>query len=573
MESSIVIALAYTRVSTEDQAREGVSLDAQLADCRKYAANHGWSLGTEYQDILSGKRDDRPAYQRLLVDIRALRGQGTSLVVVVARLDRFGRRLLERVRSREELKALGVAVHSVHEGGEVSDLVANMLGAVAQEEVRWLGERVSNARAYVRDRGFMPPGKVTWGYLRRPATAEERADGAPLTVLDVDEEVAPYVRELFQRVAEGQSVRMATRWVRSLPPHLLRGKVLAMSAVARLLRSPTYIARDPKVTGDVLSAPLMRWPALVDDALWLRAQMFIDDHTNHRHQASRRYLLTGFLKCPKCGGPTSGHKTPHRPQTRYSCAQERSRGTLPCNWGAQTRTIDAAVLNLTSRVLDRFAGSDRDFRTAIERSWRALDQPDEVGVQRDQRIARLKQQADRARERLANAATLFVDGQIDREGYELVRDRSHTEIAAADEELVRLERVVRKPSLPALAEVLSQIGEWESLLKQADIALQREVLAVLVQRVTPIRISYGHYGVQVVWTPTGAALAELAGVGDTDPADLKVVPFVPYAETTVPCAVCGKEFHGKGRQQYCGPECTRAAVSKRRRDRRAAPKS
>ena len=40
--SSVIIALIYTRVSTEDQAREGVSLDAQLADCRKYAANHGF---------------------------------------------------------------------------------------------------------------------------------------------------------------------------------------------------------------------------------------------------------------------------------------------------------------------------------------------------------------------------------------------------------------------------------------------------------------------------------------------------------------------------------------------------
>src|SRR5436853_51281 len=83
-------------------------------------------------------RDDRPDYQRLLADVRGLRAQGQPVVVVVAALDRFGRRLLERVRSREELKALGVSVHSVREGGEVSDLVANVLAAVAQEEVRRL---------------------------------------------------------------------------------------------------------------------------------------------------------------------------------------------------------------------------------------------------------------------------------------------------------------------------------------------------------------------------------------------------------------------------------------------------
>ena len=43
--TSITTALIYTRVSSEEQAREGVSLDAQLTECRRYAAQHGWMLG------------------------------------------------------------------------------------------------------------------------------------------------------------------------------------------------------------------------------------------------------------------------------------------------------------------------------------------------------------------------------------------------------------------------------------------------------------------------------------------------------------------------------------------------
>jgi DNA invertase Pin-like site-specific DNA recombinase len=60
---------------------------------------------------MKGTRDDRPGYQRLLADVRAMRAQGYTIVVVVAALDRFGRKLLERVRSRKELKGLGVPVH------------------------------------------------------------------------------------------------------------------------------------------------------------------------------------------------------------------------------------------------------------------------------------------------------------------------------------------------------------------------------------------------------------------------------------------------------------------------------
>jgi site-specific DNA recombinase len=158
-------ALIYTRVSSDEQAREGVSLAAQLDECRRYAARQQWVLGREFQDIMTGKRDDRPAYQALLAEARQLRAAGQAVVVVVMWLHRFGRKLLERVRCREELKVLGVCVHSVREGGEVSDLVANILASVAEEEVRQLGERVSAAKQHIQAGGWHPVGNVAWGYL------------------------------------------------------------------------------------------------------------------------------------------------------------------------------------------------------------------------------------------------------------------------------------------------------------------------------------------------------------------------------------------------------------------------
>src|SRR5215203_4817740 len=182
-DQNLPTALIYTRVSSEEQAREGVSLDAQLTECRRYAAQHGWMLGSEFQDVLSGKRDDRPAYQALLAEVRRLRAEGQAVVVVVFRLDRLGRRILERVRCREELKALGVPVHSVREGGEVSDLVANILASVAEEESRALGERVAAAKQHLTSSGWYITGQLPWGYRKRLATLEEREAGAPKTVL------------------------------------------------------------------------------------------------------------------------------------------------------------------------------------------------------------------------------------------------------------------------------------------------------------------------------------------------------------------------------------------------------
>jgi len=111
--NGISTALIYTRVSSDEQAREGLSLPAQLADSRRYAAQSGWILGGEYQDVLSGKRDDRPQYLALLAEVRRLRGEGKPAAVVVKWLDRFGRSVLERARSAKELREADVPIHSV----------------------------------------------------------------------------------------------------------------------------------------------------------------------------------------------------------------------------------------------------------------------------------------------------------------------------------------------------------------------------------------------------------------------------------------------------------------------------
>src|SRR6185369_4610238 len=168
-------ALIYTRVSSDDQEEEGVSLPAQVSECRRYVGRQGWIFGDELQDVQTGKRDDRRDYQRLLMTVRGLALEGKPAAVVVASLDRLGRNIAERVRAYEELKAIGAPIHSVREGGIVSEFTYNILAAVAQEESRKLGERVRASSRYFVERGWHPVGRVAWGYQWRAATVEERS--------------------------------------------------------------------------------------------------------------------------------------------------------------------------------------------------------------------------------------------------------------------------------------------------------------------------------------------------------------------------------------------------------------
>ena len=95
-------------------------------------------------------------------------------------------------------------VHSVREGGEVSDLVANILASVAEEESRALGERVAAASNTLTGNGWYLTGQVPWGYRMRPATAEERAQGAPINRPRTDPIEVPWVQEAFRRAGEGR---------------------------------------------------------------------------------------------------------------------------------------------------------------------------------------------------------------------------------------------------------------------------------------------------------------------------------------------------------------------------------
>src|SRR5260370_37171612 len=87
--TGITAAVIYTRVSSEEQEREGQSLAAQLTDCRRYAAAHGWVIAHEHQDVMGGKRNDRPSYQALLADVRRLRADRQGVVGVVKWLRSF----------------------------------------------------------------------------------------------------------------------------------------------------------------------------------------------------------------------------------------------------------------------------------------------------------------------------------------------------------------------------------------------------------------------------------------------------------------------------------------------------
>jgi len=133
-------AAIYARVSTTDQTNA-----IQIRELQDYVERRGWKACGIYQDQMSGAKASRPGLDQLMADARCRRFD----VVVVWKLDRFGRSLLPCVSGIQGLANLGIRFLATSQGLDIDDsnptskLLMHILGAVAQFERELIHERVS----------------------------------------------------------------------------------------------------------------------------------------------------------------------------------------------------------------------------------------------------------------------------------------------------------------------------------------------------------------------------------------------------------------------------------------------
>ena len=134
-------AAIYTRVSTEDQAKEGFSLDAQLDKLRSYCNARDWRIAGEYiDDGYSGRNIKRPAYTKMMNEL-----EKWDLLLVI-KMDRIHRNSKNFMVMMEYLKSEGKEFVSMSESLDTSTamgrFVMDIIQRIAQLESEQIGERV-----------------------------------------------------------------------------------------------------------------------------------------------------------------------------------------------------------------------------------------------------------------------------------------------------------------------------------------------------------------------------------------------------------------------------------------------
>ena len=217
-------AIGYVRVSTDMQAQEGISLEAQQAAIQQYCSLHGLKLVTICQDVLSGGKDQRPGLQDAL---RTLERSGDVLIVL--KFDRLSRSIrhfceLYETYFKDGVKELVAIRESIRLDSALGRALISILLVFAQMEREATGERTREAIHHIRQSGYHF-GKAPYGKKTIPAPDNPRMkvlvdDEAELAVIAQLKAWAAQdvgITEMAHRLnAAGTPPPQGERWTKSL---------------------------------------------------------------------------------------------------------------------------------------------------------------------------------------------------------------------------------------------------------------------------------------------------------------------------------------------------------------------
>ena len=348
----------YTRKSSEEGLeQEFNSLAAQRDACEAYIRSQqheGWtSTRTRYDDGgFSGGSMERPALQRLLVDIRS----GRVDIVVVYKVDRLTRSLADFARLVEIFDGEGVSFVSVTQQfnttSSMGRLTLNVLLSFAQFEREVTGERIRDKIAASKKKGMWMGGNVPLGY-----DASERT-------LVINPTEAETVRRIFALYLKLGSVRrvkdeadrfgLRTKHGTTAQGTERGGKLFSRGHLYRLLSSPTYIGQIAH-KGELYPG---QHPALIDADTWkaVRNQLGINRNRHQsRSNAVEPSLLAGLVADARGARLTPSHAVKKGRRYRYyvsAALVSQSGGDRTPGLRLAATELDDAVIRI---LLDTFA--------------------------------------------------------------------------------------------------------------------------------------------------------------------------------------------------------------------------
>lgn len=228
MDAEINKIAIYTRVSTEDQAKEGFSLDAQLDKLRSYCKARDWIIAGEYiDDGYSGRNVKRPAYYQMLEEL------DNWDILLVIKMDRIHRNSKNFMLMMEDLKIQGKEFVSMTESLDTSTamgrFVMDIIQRIAQLESEQIGERV-----YI---GMEQKAKTNGGILGFNIPYGYNYENSNLIINDNE---ASQVKKIFKLYLDGYSMKKISGMLNEKEIPTKQNKNWGSQTISTILKNPLY---------------------------------------------------------------------------------------------------------------------------------------------------------------------------------------------------------------------------------------------------------------------------------------------------------------------------------------------
>lgn len=440
---SIKRAALYIRVSSDEQARHGLSLGEQRADLMNYAHEHGYAVIDVYADEGTSARkaiSRRHQLLRLLDDVRA----GKVDVILLKCLDRWSRNIRDYCRVQEILEKHGVEWECTQEDYNTTTASGRMLMhfklVIAQHESDQTSERIRYVFEGKKKRHEVLTGNMPFGYKVENKHA-------------VPDENAPVMQFMFEHVYHGGSVRSAVQCV-----YKEYGIALTYRQALCAMRNRAYI-------GERHGLPDY-FPALVSHDMFQRVQELLSQNVKAA-PTGRIYLFSGLIVCPDCGrilggnrGATNSKGEYYRFQ--YRCVMCHVNGAMDrCNFKRAIfeDTVENYLVDNIQRLIADHIYTVEQYRIQQEKKKPKIT------------IADIEAKMERLKD-------LYVDGMIDKATYKADHDKLNVLLAE-----ISLQETYSPPVPIALREIVAA-ADFKSTYNELTRENKQRFWKSIISRIT-----------------------------------------------------------------------------------------
>ena len=428
----------YIRVSTEEQARHGYSLEAQQIELEEFAKRFGMEVvGIYIDDGVTARKEvhRRKALQLVLRDVEA----GKTDYVLFIKLDRWFRSVREYYRIQDILDQNGVNWKAILEDYDTSTtngrLNLNIRLSIAQDESDRTGDRIRFVHQTLVKSGRPLTGSYPVGLCRVN------------NLMGIDEEGAQIVRCLFDTFEATASRREAMHQVQ-----INFNKNLGTHTINNMLANTLYIG---EYRGNTEYCP-----AIISKEQFERVQRLFQATTNTKEKG-RIYLFSGLVFCPLCGHTLKGWAQKDRKYgrlyQRYRCSETWVKRTCTYKVAPWEKRIEDYLLEHIHEELEEHVVKYEVKKKAVAKNTA----PDNIKRQ----LSRLKD--------------LYLGDLIDLQSYREDYERLQRELAKVQEIPVD-----EPPDMSRIGEILS--GDFEVIYTTMDKESRKALWASIIKSITPM---------------------------------------------------------------------------------------